>query len=208
MSDAGISPSELVVEFGAGTGTLTAALAGRGARVLAVEVDPSLATRLVQRFDHTSVVAIFESDAIEFPLPSTPFRVFANPPFNHTAAILHRLLDDPAAGLVRADLVVQWQIARARAHAGEQLAIDLVGASWGPWWAFRRGRRLPRTLFRPAASVDAAVLTVIRRQPCLLPVESAPQFIDFVRRRFPLTPPLRRVEDWVRLFTARQERGR
>ncbi|MEX1007895.1 MAG: rRNA adenine N(6)-methyltransferase family protein [Acidimicrobiia bacterium] len=201
--EAGIAPSDHVVEFGAGSGALTAALVDCGARVFAVEVDRSLVARLVQRFGDASAVTVFECDAIEFPLPSTPFRVFANPPFNRTAAILHRLLDDPAGGLVRADLVVQWQVARARAQAGAQVPLDLVGASWGPWWVFRRARRLPAKLFRPAPSVDAALLTVTRREAGLLPVEVAPQFMDFVRDRFAAAPPQRGVDDWVRRFTAR-----
>jgi 16S rRNA A1518/A1519 N6-dimethyltransferase RsmA/KsgA/DIM1 with predicted DNA glycosylase/AP lyase activity len=45
-ADAGIAPSDLVVEFGAGTGKLTAALVDCGARVCAVEVDPRLARGL------------------------------------------------------------------------------------------------------------------------------------------------------------------
>jgi 23S rRNA (adenine-N6)-dimethyltransferase len=201
-ADAGIAPSDHVVEFGAGTGTLTAALADCGARILAVEVDPVLAASLTRRFAEANGVTVFECDAIEFPLPATPYRVFANPPFNHTSAILHRLLDHPAGGLVRADLVVQWQVARVRAQGGEKLPIDLVGACWAPWWCFRRARRLPAPLFRPAPSVDAAVLTVTRREPSLLSVESAPHFMRFVRERFQGTPPQHSAEEWVRRFRA------
>ena len=201
--EAGIAPSDHVVEFGAGTGALTAALVECGARVFAVEVDELLVAHLVQRFGDASAVTVFECDAVEFPLPSTPFRVFANPPFNRTAAILHRLLDHPAGGLVRADLVVQWQVARARAQAGAQSPLDLVGASWGPWWDFRRARRLPAKLFRPPPSVDATLLTVTRRQPGLLPVDLAPEFMGFVRDRFAAAPAQRRLDEWVRRFIAR-----
>ena len=76
----------------------------------------------------------------------------------------------PPAGLVRADLVVQWQVARALGPAGRRRAASTSSAqSWAPWWCFRRARRLPAKLFRPAPSVDAAVLTVTRREPSLLP---------------------------------------
>jgi 23S rRNA (adenine-N6)-dimethyltransferase len=204
-ADAGILPSDHVVEFGAGTGTITAALADCGARILAVEVDPLLAAGLARRFAQANTVTVFACDAIEFPLPTTPYRVFANPPFNRTSAILHRLLDTPAGGLVRADLVVQWQVARARAQTGEAFPIDLVGASWAPWWRFRRARRLPAKLFRPAPSVDAAMLTVTRRQPSLLPVETAPRFMRFVRERFTGMSPQLSAEEWVRQF--RSERS-
>ena len=150
-ADAGIAPSDHVVEFGAGTGTLTAALLDRGARVCAVEVDPVLAAGLARRFAHTNAVAVYACDISEFPLPATPYRVFANPPFNRTSAILHRLLDDPAGGLVRADLVVQWQVARALARAEHEHAVDLVGASWAPWWHFRRGPPAPGAAVPPGA---------------------------------------------------------
>ena len=164
-----------------------------------------LAAGLTRRFAHTNAVAVYACDLGEFPLPVTPYRVFANPPFNRTAAILHRLLDDPAGGLVRADLVVQWQVARALARAGHGDAVDLVGASWAPWWHFRRARRLPAQLFRPAPSVDAAVLTVTRRAPDVLPVDAAPAFRHFVRERFDGSRP-HTADDWVQRFSA--ARGR
>ena len=198
-ADAGIEPSDHVVEFGAGTGTLTTALLDRGARVSAIEVDPVLAAGLARRFAQTNAVAVYACDLSEFPLPTTPYRVLANPPFNHTAAILHRLLDDPAGGLVRADLVVQWQVARALARGGHDDAVDLAGASWAPWWHFRRARRLPAQLFRPAPSVDAAVLTVTRRAPNVLPVDAAPAFRHFVRERFDRSR-LDTADDWVQRF--------
>jgi 16S rRNA A1518/A1519 N6-dimethyltransferase RsmA/KsgA/DIM1 with predicted DNA glycosylase/AP lyase activity len=198
-ADAGIAPSDHVVEFGAGTGTLTAALLDRGARVSAIEVDAVIAAGLVRRFAHTNAVAVFACDLSEFPLPATPYRVFANPPFNRTAAILHRLLDDPAGGLVRADLVVQWQVARALARVGHDDAVDLVGASWAPWWHFRRARRLPAQVFRPAPSVDAAVLTVTRRAPSALALDVAPAFRQFVRERFDGSGP-HTADDWVQRF--------
>lgn len=202
-ADAGVAPSDHVVEFGAGTGRLTNALADRGARILALEVDPMLAAGLARRFDQANGVTVFHCDALDFPLPSTPYRVFANPPFNRTAAILHRLLDDPSGGLVRADLVVQWQVARALAQVSEQVPIDLVGACWTPWWCFRRARRLPAKLFRPAPSVDAAVLTVTRRDPSLLPAETAPHFMRFVREQFASARSNVGGEDWVRRFRRR-----
>jgi 23S rRNA (adenine-N6)-dimethyltransferase len=198
-ADARITASDLVVEFGAGTGTLTAALRDCGARVCAVEVDPALAAGLAQRFARAPGVTVFACDLADFPLPATPFRVLANPPFSRTSAILHRLLDDPAGGLLRADLVVQWQVARALARTSDEHAVDLVGASWAPWWTFRRGRRLPSALFRPAPSVDAAVLTVTRRVPSALPVDAAPTFLRFVREHFDGIHQ-HTADEWVRRF--------
>jgi 23S rRNA (adenine-N6)-dimethyltransferase len=206
VDDAGITASDQVVDIGAGTGTLTAALAARGASVLAVEVDPKLTARLACRFADASNVAVFQCDVLGFPLPVTPYRVVANLPFSRTAGILHHLLDDPAGGLVRADLIVQWQVARALARAGGGQPLDLVSTQWSPWWAFRRTRRLPAALSRPAPSVDAAVVSVTRREPPMLPAEQAPEFRAYVRDGFGNRSPHRTVDEWLRRFHAREAR--
>jgi 16S rRNA A1518/A1519 N6-dimethyltransferase RsmA/KsgA/DIM1 with predicted DNA glycosylase/AP lyase activity len=87
--------------------------------------------------------------------------------------------------MVRADLVVQWQVARARVHAERGPPLDLLAATWAPWWTFRRGRRLSREQFQPRPSVDAAVLIACRRSPALLPVVEWEPFRDLVRPRVP-----------------------
>jgi hypothetical protein len=46
VTRAGVAPGELVVNIGAGSGTLCQALVGRGAEVVAIEVDPFWAARL------------------------------------------------------------------------------------------------------------------------------------------------------------------
>ena len=156
--------------------------------MLAIELDPALAARLATRFEGASTVTVPEADVRDVPLPRNPYRVVANPPFGHTAAILRRLLDDPGGGLVRADVVVQWQVARQRARVSAGEATDLVGATWSPWWIFERGRRIPANLFRPRPSVDAAVLVVSRRDPPLLPGEEFERHAAFVRSHWPGRP--------------------
>ena len=125
-----------MVDFGAGTGVLTTALARAAGSVLAIELDPALAARLATQFADTPNVVVLHADVCDVPLPCTPYRVVANPPFGRTAAILHRLLDHPDGGLVRADLVVQWQVARHRARVDDGPPLDLLGAIWAPWWRF------------------------------------------------------------------------
>lgn len=187
-----------MVEIGAGHGALTHELARRAASVLALELDGGLAARLAASTPENVVVV--HADATRWPMPRSRFRVLANPPFGATSALLHLLLDDVGSGLQRADLVVQWQVARTRARAAVD-GCDLVGATWAPWWTFRRGRRLPASVFRPAPRVDAAVLVVERRAQPLLGVDEWTGYRDFVRREFEAgrhaTAP---VTDWVARF--------
>ena len=205
VGDAGVTRTDRVVDLGAGTGVLTAALAERAGSVLAIEIEPSLAGRLARRFAAVANVTVLRADLRDVPLPCTPYRVVANPPFAHTSAILHRLLDDPGGGLVRADLVVQWQVARQRVRAQERAPVDLTGATWWPWWQFARGRRLPAASFNPRPSVDAAILTVTRRTVPALPAGQFTTYRAFLETQFERSPGASSREGpaWVERFRTR-----
>lgn len=178
---------ELVVEFGAGRGALTIPLAQRGARVIAIEHDPVWAHALKQRIDSHGLsdrVQVLPTDMLQARLPTGPYRVIASPPFNATTALLHRLLDDPIAGPARADLILQWEVARKRCVLPPR---TLLSAVWAPWWEFELVRRVPKRCFRPIPRVDGAWLSITRRTPPILPPSMAMAYADFVRSRWPLS---------------------
>jgi 23S rRNA (adenine-N6)-dimethyltransferase len=176
-------PDDLVVEIGAGLGSLTFALACQVGQVIALEADPMLAARLRQTVERRRVtnIRVLRADALRYRFDSRPFRVFGSLPFGATTALMRRLFDDPSVALVRADLVVQWDVARKRAALPP---TTLLSTTWAPWWEFRLGQRIPASRFRPVPSVDAGVLTVTRRTPALLPPELAPGYGVFVREHW------------------------
>jgi 23S rRNA (adenine-N6)-dimethyltransferase len=184
VESAGVTAGELVVEIGAGSGAITAALARRGAEVLAVELDPVWADRLRRSTGRASRdrVRIIAGDFLAVPLPRRPFRVVACVPFGRTTAILSRLLDDPERRMQRADVIVQWEVARKRSAVP---ASTLRSTAWAPWWEFRLGRRIPAADFRPVPRVDGGVLVVTRRDPPLLPPEMSARYQAFVRANWP-----------------------
>lgn len=121
-------------------------------------------------------------DSFAWPLPGRPYRVVACPPFGSTTAIMRRPFEDPEQALVRADLIVEWEVARKRAAIPP---TTLVSTAWAPWWEFRLEWRTPAAEFRPVPGVDAGVLVAIPREPPILPVAMASAYAEFLGRRWP-----------------------
>jgi 23S rRNA (adenine-N6)-dimethyltransferase len=176
-----VDATDLVLEIGAGSGRITDALANTAARVIAIELDAAYADVLRRRFRADSRIEIVEGDVLHVPLPSVPFKAFGNVPFGLTTAILRRLLDDPTSALQRADLVVQYDVARKRAS---HRPSNLVSLGWQPWWELRVARHLPAPAFEPAPSVDAGLLSIVRRRPPLLPAPEREAYLDLLRAGF------------------------
>jgi 23S rRNA (adenine-N6)-dimethyltransferase len=180
VADAAVRPGELVLDLGAGGGRLTEPLAAAGARVRAVELDPVLAIRLRQRF-RGRAVEVVEADVLRAPLPATTFRVVANLPFHLTTAILRRLLDDPLTPLERADVLVEWEVARKRARSWPSNLLNVV---WGARYELDVVRRIPAACFEPRPDADAGVLRIVRRTTPLVADREAGSFRAFVEAGF------------------------
>ncbi len=178
VSDADIRAGDLVLEIGPGSGALTRHLAAQARLVIAIELAPMWARRLREEFRENPRVVVVEGDALRVPWPRERFRVVASLPFNITTAVLHRLLDHPESPLTRADLIVEWEVARKRASIDRG---SLLNIGWQPWFEFHLSRRLNARLFRPVPQVDAAVLTIRRRARPLLAAADRSRFVGFVQ---------------------------
>ena len=174
-----VTAGELVLDLGAGTGALTIPLARAGARVVAVEADPVWAEKLTGRLARSGLsVEVVARDILAVPLPSEPYRVVANPPYGITTALLRRLLDQPERGPYRADLLIQWEVARKRSEVPPSTLLSTI---WAPWWEMTIVERVPRKAFAPVPRVDAGWLKATRRLPPLLPTRLAPGYGRFLR---------------------------
>ena len=88
---------DVVVEIGAGSGVITSALSKRATKVIAIEADKETARKLRDNLARQNCdnVEVLEADFMEYELPNTPYKIFANPPFHLSSAILHKLLEAP-----------------------------------------------------------------------------------------------------------------
>jgi len=153
----GAGNGRLVLDLGAGLGAITAGLAARGARVIAVERDPRLVAALRRRFGHDPRVRVVEADLRTVPLPRREFLVVASPPFSLTTALCRRLLGDPALALAGAELVIERGAAR---WLSSQRPRDRETAWWAARYEMRLARPVSAVAFVPPPRADAARLSV------------------------------------------------
>ena len=86
-----IKKRDVVLDIGAGSGVITAALARRCKQVIAIESDHETAEKLRKNVGKYENVTVIEQDFMEYELPEGEYKIFANPPFHLSSAILHKL---------------------------------------------------------------------------------------------------------------------
>ncbi len=183
-----ISERDVVLEIGPGTGELTALLAHKARRFVAVELDRDLAVELKRRFAQTANVRVINGDI----LASEPAEIFGkesgikivgNIPYYITTPIIEWIMKSRRI-CSQAFLTVQKEFAeRAAASPGSKI--------YGRLSCFIQYYSVPRVLFSikrgsflPAPKVDSAFLRLdIREQPLLDP-EAEERFFRILRLAF------------------------
>ena len=173
---AALDANDIVIEIGPGSGVITSHLARRCRQVLAIEKDPNLARRLTHRFASERTVAIFATDFLEFPLPSSRYKVFASIPFAITTAIVSKLTTGVSPP---EDAWLVMQREAAQRFLGQPVGT-LVSALMYPWFAAEVRHHFRRQDFVPQPGVDVDLLHLSRRSQPLIPAECEMNFRDLV----------------------------
>ena len=195
----GAGSDDTVLEIGPGPGGLTAQLAARAGRVIAIEKDHDLVPALAERVPGVTIV---EGDALEadwHALAGPRFLVAGNIPYNITSPLIDKALMPPPPE--RIVFLVQKEVAdRVVAGAGEP---DYGALSVGVQSVARADRlfTVPAGAFHPRPQVDSAVL---RLEPVVDPLIEAGEQAGFRRlvvglfgfRRKQLGRGLRQLTGW------------
>jgi 16S rRNA (adenine1518-N6/adenine1519-N6)-dimethyltransferase len=172
---AGVKPTDGVLEIGAGTGSLTEALAERAAKVVAVEIDPGLVEALRLRFRSSSRVEVVKSDILKAdleaiaagPLRHLAVRAVGNIPYYITAPIIARLIEHRRL-FCDFTLLMQREVAdRVCARPGSKGCGAISALVW--YHTIPEHLLLvPRTAFRPPPGVDSVLVRfAIRKKPAV-----------------------------------------
>ena len=185
LDRSGIGPDDLVIEIGPGRGVITERLAARCRQVLAVEQDPNLAEEIRVQFALAPNVALFAGDFLSFPLPLTTYKVFANIPFNITAAIVGKLTSGTSPPIDTYLGVQREAAARFMGTPQETLVAVLLK----PWFEPTGVHRFRAADFVPRPGVDVVLLRLRRRDVPLVSPGDAALFGDFTAYIFTAWQP-------------------
>jgi 23S rRNA (adenine-N6)-dimethyltransferase len=185
VAKARLEPNDLVIEIGPGRGIITEALAERCAHVIAIEKDPASVARLQRQLAEDANVTIFTADILDFPMPATGYKVFANIPYNITAAIVGKLTSGVAPPR-ESYLVMQ---AEAAGKFMGQPRTTLASLLLHPQFEVSIVHRFARRDFRPAPAVDSVLVRFSRRETALVAPTMADAWRDFVTAIFTAWAP-------------------
>jgi len=181
-----IISGETVVEIGPGTGILTEALLKAGAKLVAYEKDDRLQEMLSKKFskeisdDKFSLIHkdILEVNEDEF---NAPYKVVANIPYYITGAILRMFLEIKEKPSLMV-LMVQKEVAdRIIAHDGKESLLSISVKAYGTPVMIRK---VGKGSFRPAPTVDSAVIRIENIQTPFTSHKEEKRFFEIVRAGF------------------------
>jgi 16S rRNA (adenine1518-N6/adenine1519-N6)-dimethyltransferase len=191
---ADVRDADTVVEIGAGTGVLTAMIADRARRVIAVEVDRMLVDLLQKELGDRGNVEIIHADVLRFDFSTVHpggrqedrgqrLKVIGNVPYNISSQIVLRLLDHRHC-IGRAVLMLQREVA-------ERLAASPGTKDYGPLSVYvalytepTLESRVPASCFHPRPDVESRIIRLDIRDEPLCRVDNADFFQRLVRTSF------------------------
>lgn len=205
-----LEPARVVAEIGPGLGSLTLGLLEAGHRVVAVEIDPVLASRLprtVAEFHGDAEFDLVNEDALRVTdLPVAPNALVANLPYNVAVPVLLHFLH--TFGSIEQVLVmVQAEVAdRLSAAPGSRIyGVPSVKAQW--YGEVSRAATIGKNVFWPAPNIDSGLVRIVRRETPLGSEELRAQVFALVDAAFAQRRKMLRsaLKDWAGGAAAAEE---
>jgi 16S rRNA (adenine1518-N6/adenine1519-N6)-dimethyltransferase len=186
---ADLSPEDIVVEIGPGTGTLTRELLPRVKRLIALEIDPSLASFLQGSITSASNLNLLCTDALRFDYEKasvglgTRLKVVGNLPYVISAPMMITFLEQRKAFSLLV-LMLQKEVAlRLTAEPGTK-QYGSLSVLCRFHFDLRLERHVSRNCFYPVPKVDSAVIRFVPREPVPFPSGGEAFFRDLIRAAF------------------------
>lgn len=155
----GIKPEDTVVEIGPGLGPLTRMLSEQARKVVAIEFDKKLISRLKDNLAGHTNIDIVTADALKFPYETIKgrFRVVSNIPYNITTPIIFKLLEYKEK-VKDMTLLMQKEVAKRIVALPNTREYGVLSISTQLYTRPALKFSVSRKAFSPPPDVDSAVV--------------------------------------------------
>lgn len=174
-----ITSDDVVYEIGAGQGIITEELLKKSRKVVAFEIDENLFRKLAQRFIGNKSLGLIQGNFLTYFLPSYPYKVFSNIPFNITSEVIKKLTQAPNppddAFLIVQNEAAKKFIGKPYDSKNSQMAILLR-----PWFELEIFYKFKQDDFFPKPQVETVLLRINKRKNPLIKEGAKSQYQDFV----------------------------
>lgn len=188
---------DVVLEIGAGIGTLTSALAERAGKVIVIEIDRSLQPILAETladYDNVEIVMgnalkadfdqiVREKTGNQYGPGAKPYKVAANLPYYITTPLIMHALEKHF-NISMAIFMIQKEVAEriTAVPGGKDYGALTIGVNYysDPQLVLR----VPKNVFMPQPEVESAVLRLQVRERPPVHVEDEQLFFKVVRAAF------------------------
>lgn len=180
-----LSPSDVVLEIGPGTGKLTKSLLARAKKVIAIEADGTLFEQLQETFVieiREKKLELIHGDIREFDASLLPARyaLVANIPYYLTGEIIRVFLSATYKPFSMT-LLLQKEVAERIARSKKESLLSIAVKTYGtPKYCFT----VPSGAFMPAPKVDSAVLTITSIHTPFTSTQEEKRFFDLLHAGF------------------------
>ncbi len=177
-----ITSSDVVVEVGPGLGPLTKKLCLAASKVIAVELDDTLAAELAGRVKADNLEVVHES-ILDFDTSKLQkdYKVIANIPYYLTSNLIRRMLEsaNPPSLMV---LLIQKEVAERVAAKPGNMGILSVATQF--YAEVELKELVPAKLFTPPPKVDSQIILIKLRDTLLFSNVNTDIFFTLVRAGF------------------------
>lgn len=197
---ANLTPDDVVLEIGTGTGTLTGLLAAEAAHVITVEIDQHLHQLAQEELEDSENITFLHQDALKNKnhfavevldtvrdrmesVPGAIFKLAANLPYNIATPIVSNLL--------RCPILPESMTVTIQKELGDRLVAEPNSKDYGALSVWVQSlcdvsivRVLAPTVFWPRPKVDSAIVHLVHRPDKRSAIPDIEFFHTFTRRIF------------------------
>ncbi|MCI5838853.1 MAG: 16S rRNA (adenine(1518)-N(6)/adenine(1519)-N(6))-dimethyltransferase RsmA [Christensenellaceae bacterium] len=165
VSLSSVTGNDVVVEIGAGAGTLTREIAAKAKRVVSYEIDGSLRPVLAETLKGADNVEVVFRDFLKEKTPDfeeficEDYIVIANLPYYITTPVIMKFVEE-AKRCKRLVIMVQEEVALRLAAKENTPDYGGITASIAVTGDAKIVKKVPRNMFYPVPNVDSAVVRI------------------------------------------------